>query len=385
MLTELDRNPIYIEATSELLSKQALKDWQEPLALLATQLTEYDEWTRRLVLPKARTDFRVSDEEYALTLQELGIDVAPDRLIATARQAFAEIQNEMKPLAEQIAKQRKLPSSDYRDVIRELKKEQIIGNASLLLHQERLRQIQNLTKNRGILTVPRRSMHIRLATPIETAMQPAPYIVLPPFVNQTVERGEFVLPLAAAAGYDDFTFDAASWTSIARDAIPGHLLQFESMVQQGISLARVKYALNTPTSAGWGLYAASLIMPDMPVEGQLMSLDQRLLGAARMFLDPELQAGRIQPSDAYRVLEQDIVSSEAFAREEVLRYSYGAPGRAISEYHGFSNLLALRKETEAALGSKFNQAKFHDFILARGFLPPDGIRRAVTEEFVTKR
>jgi len=32
------------------------------------------------------------------------------------------MQSEMKPIAEQIAKQRNLPSSDYRDVLRELKR-----------------------------------------------------------------------------------------------------------------------------------------------------------------------------------------------------------------------------------------------------------------------
>jgi len=383
IMTEVGRNATYIEAISELLTRQGLKDWQEPMAHLATQLTEYDEWTLRTVLPKARPDFRLSDEEYALNLQESGIDVAPDRLIATAHQAFAEIQNEMKPLAEQIAKQRKLPSSDYRDVIRDLKKEQVIGNATLLLYQGRSKVIQNLTKNRGILTMPKHSARIRLGSAVETALQPEPHVVLPPFLNRIAERGEFVLPLAAAAGYDDFTFDAASWTLIAHDAIPGHVLQFESMLQQGASLARVKYAFNNTTFEGWGLYAAFLIWPDMPPEGQLMSLDQRLLGAARMFLDPELQTGKIQPDDAYRVLEQDVVLSQAFARHEVERYTYGAPGQAISHYHGFSTLLALRKETEAALGRKFNQARFHDFILAQGFLPLDVTRKAVLEEFVT--
>ena len=75
--------------------------------------------------------------------------------------------------------------------------------------------------------------------------------------------------------------------------------------------------------------------------------------------------------------------SQAFAKQEVERYTYRAPGQAISHYYGFSTLLALRKETEAALGRKFNQARFHDFILAQGFLPPDVMRKAVTEEFVT--
>jgi uncharacterized protein (DUF885 family) len=44
--------------------------------------------------------------------------------------------------------------------------------------------------------------------------------------------------------------------------------------------------------------------------------------------------------------------------------------------------IALRKDTEAALGSEFNQKRFHDFILAQGLLPPDLMRQAVMEEFV---
>jgi uncharacterized protein (DUF885 family) len=123
----------------------------------------------------------------------------------------------------------------------------------------------------------------------------------------------------------------------------------------------------------------------MPPEGQLMSLDQRLLGAARMFLDPELQMGIIQPADAQRVLEHDVVLSQAFAKQEVERYTYGAPGQAISHYYGFNTLVGLRKETEASLGRKFNQTRFHDFVLAQGFLPADAMHQAVAEEFVNQQ
>jgi uncharacterized protein (DUF885 family) len=123
----------------------------------------------------------------------------------------------------------------------------------------------------------------------------------------------------------------------------------------------------------------------MPPEGQLVSLDYRLMRAARAFLDPELQAGKIQPADAFHVLEQDVVQSHAFALEEVERYTYRAPGQANSYFYGYTKLIALRKEAEAALGSKFNQQKFHDFILAQGLLPPDLMRKAVMEDFVPKQ
>jgi uncharacterized protein (DUF885 family) len=120
----------------------------------------------------------------------------------------------------------------------------------------------------------------------------------------------------------------------------------------------------------------------MPAAGQLVSLDYRLLRAARAFLDPELQAGKIQPAGARRVLEQDVVQSPAFAEEELERYTYNSPGQATSYFCGYTKLIALRKDTEAALGAKFNQKKFHDFILAQGLLPPDLMRKAVMEHFV---
>jgi len=76
------------------------------------------------------------------------------------------------------------------------------------------------------------------------------------------------------------------------------------------------------------------------------------------------------------------VQSHAFAEEEVERYTYRSPGQANSYFYGYTKLIALRKDTEAALGAKFNQKRFHDFILAQGLLPPDLMRQAVMEGFV---
>jgi uncharacterized protein (DUF885 family) len=154
------------------------------------------------------------------------------------------------------------------------------------------------------------------------------------------------------------------------------------MLEHGVSFARVRYAFNSVNVEGWGLYAEYLIEPYMPLEGQLVSLDYRLLRAARAFIDPELQAGRIQPSDAYRVLENDVVLSHAFAQEEVERFTYRSPGQAVSYFYGYTRLVALRHDVEAALGPRFNQQTFHDFILAQGLLPPDLMRQVVMARFV---
>ncbi len=388
--TEMARNSNYVDGIAALMQKYKLTGWEEPFAKLKTQLADYDTWVRATVLPKARNDFRLPPQHYALDMENYGIDIPPAQLAAMAHQAFTEIQGEMKSIAAQIAKQRNLPSSDYRDVIRELKKQQLVGDAILPFYQERLKQIEKIIVDEKIVTLPDRPARIRIATAAETAQQPAPHMVPPPFIHNTGQKGEFVLPLNIPAGpgqtstekYDDFTYDAAAWTLTAHEARPGHELQFDSMLEHGVSLARVRYAFNSTNVEGWGLYAEYLIKPYMPLEGQLVSLDLRLQRAARAFLDPELQAGKITPADAFRVLEQDVVLSHAFAEEEVERFTYRAPGQANSYFYGYTKLIALREDTEKALGPKFDQKKFHDFILAQGLLPPDLMRKAVMEDFV---
>jgi len=388
--TELGRNSNYLEGIEALLKKYKLSGWEEPFANLKSQVIEYDAWTRANVLPKARTDFRLPPEEYALGLEAFGIDIPPAQIAEMAHQAFTETQDEMKKIAAEVATQRHLPSSDYRDVIRELKKRQLVGDAILPFYENRLKQIEQIIRDHQIVSLPDRPARIRLATAAETAQQPAPHMQPPPFLHNTGQKGAFVLPLNlppaagqnSSADYDDFAYDAASWTLTAHEARPGHELQFDSMLEHGVSIARVRFAFNSTNVEGWGLYSEYVMKPFMPLEGQLISLQYRLLRAARAFLDPELQTGKLQPEDAFRVLEKEVVLSHAFAEEEVERFTYRMPGQANSYFYGYTKLIALRKDVEAELGPKFDQKKFHDFVLAQGLLPPELMRQAVMEGFV---
>jgi len=392
METDLSRNASIVSGIAELCTKYKVTGWEQPYATLKKQLEDYDKWVKANVLVKARTDFRLPPEEYAMNLEAYGIDIPPAKVAKMAHALFNQIQDEMKPIAGQIAKKRGLPSGDYRAVIRELKKEQIHGDSIIPLYEQHLKDIEGIIRDHQLVTLPNRPAIIRLATAAETAQSPAPHMVPPPFLNNTGQRGVFVLPLNMPASpgekatdkYDDFTFDAASWTIIAHEARPGHELQFDKMVEEGVSQARALYAFNSTNVEGWGLYSEYITRPYMPLEGQLVSLDYRLLRAARAFLDPELQAGKITQQQALDVLMNDVVQSRAFARQEVERYTINAPGQANSYFYGFTKMIALRKDTEAALGNKFNALHFHDFILSQGILPPALIREAVMNDFVPK-
>ncbi|HWG70557.1 MAG TPA: DUF885 domain-containing protein [Steroidobacteraceae bacterium] len=387
--TELGRDSNYVDGIADLFKKYRQSGWDDSYAKLKTELTGYDAWVRANILPKARTDFRLPPEKYALAFESYGIGIPPARIAAMAHAAFVEYQAQMAPLAARIAKAHGYPSTDYRSVVAQLKKQQITGAAILPFFEKRLHDIERIIAAKGLVTLPDRPAIIRLATAAETAQQPAPHMTAPPFLHNTGQRGEFVLPLnipsangGAEDKYDDFTFDAVSWTLIAHEARPGHELQFDSMVENGVSLARALYAFNSTNAEGWGLYSEYIMQPYEPEEGQLITLQLRLLRAARAFLDPELQSGKVTPAQAYDVLEKDVMLSHAFAKEEVERFTYRSPGQANSYFYGFTRLIELRKETEAALGKKFDQKKFHDFILHQGLLPPDLMQKAVREDFV---
>jgi hypothetical protein len=380
----------FITGIGLLLEKYKIAGYQDAYAKLKDQLNEYNTFLQNEVLPKARSDFRLPPELYRINLDQVGADYTADELIRIGHQGFNEIQREMQDLAKRIAAERKLKSADYRDVIAELKKDQIPADQVMPLYHERLSQIEEIVRREHLLTLPQRPAIIRLASAAETAQQPAPHMVPPRLIGNTGERGQFVLPAGTVGAdgkslkYDDFTFSAAAWTLTAHEARPGHELQFAAMVERGISQARAIFAFNSTNVEGWGLYAEWITLPYMPDDAKLISLQFRLMRAARAFLDPELQQGKITPPEALQLLQTDVVLSKALATEEVDRYTFRSPGQAVSYFDGYMRLRELRTATEKAMGDKFNAQKFHDFILSQGLLPPGVLRRVVETEFIGK-
>ena len=374
----------------ELFKKSGLTGYEPALAKLGEQVEAYDRWVTGEILPRSRTDNRLPPELYAVYLRSFGVNAPPEAVLRAALVSFAEIRNEMNALAPLVAKGRNLPNGgDYRAVLRALKKQQIANASVLPLYARRLAALEDIARREHVVTLPARKAAIRLSSEAESAMQPAPHMNPPRLIGNTGEYGEFVLPLATpgAPGQkdlrtDDFTFDAATWTLTVHEARPGHELQFTRMVENGVSIARAVFAFNSANIEGWALYAESEMKPYLPLDGQLVSLQHRMLRAARAFLDPMLNLGQISPEEARRVLMEEVVLSEGMAKQEVDRYTFRAPGQATSYFIGYQSMLETRQRAELALGGRLDRQRFHDFILAQGLLPPDLRLRAVMEEFV---
>lgn len=380
----------YVAGIRKLFTQYQIKGWEKPLATLEKQLAAYDAFVRQEIVPRSRTDFRQPPELYEYTLEQVGVDLPVDELQSRAKVAFLEIQGQMQSLAPLVAREKGLASSDYRDVIRALKQKQITGEAILPHYRARIREIEEIIRREKIVTLPDREAQIELASEAESAEIPAPHMRPPRLIGNTGQKGTFVLPLRIPGKegekqFDDFTFEAASWTLSAHEARPGHELQFSAMVEHGVSIARALFAFNSVNAEGWGLYAERELQPYEPLEGQLVALQHRLMRAARAFLDPGMQLGTIGRDEAYRVLREDVVLSDAMATQEVERYMFRSPGQATAYFTGYNRLLEIRADAERLLGPRFDRQAFNDFVLAQGLLPPSLLSKAVIEEFVPSR
>jgi hypothetical protein len=385
---DLDNVKRYSTGIEELFADSGLEGWEENLAILQAQLDDYAAWLQEEMMPHTRPGHRLPEAIYADNLKNFGVDMDPHELIRAAQLGFGEMRNEMQTISRLIAKERGFPSADYRDVIRELKKEQIPEDMLMPFYRERLKAIEKIIADNNIISLPERDAVIRMATEAESSSIPAPFLNPPQLIGNTGQPAEFVLvntnPTAKEgdAKMDDWGHQGMTWSLTVHEARPGHELQFASMIETGVSQARVIYAFNSANVEGWALYAEAVMKEHLPLDGQLFTLQARLMRATRAFLDPMLNLGLIEPEQALSFIMNEVVISEPMARSEIDRYTFRAPGQATSYYYGYMNMMRLRTEVQLILRDRFDQRRFHDFVLAQGLLPPEILRQAVLAHFV---
>ncbi|MGB5591962.1 MAG: DUF885 domain-containing protein, partial [Gammaproteobacteria bacterium] len=321
-------------------------------------------------------------------LEQWGVADTPERLISDALAGFVEIRNEMEALAPLLAEEKGWELTDYRDMIRELKKEQFAADQILPRYQAANSALEQIIREHNIVSIPARPLSIRLASEAETAATPQPHLRPPRLVGNTGELIEFLIPAlpelaeGEMAPVNDTTYQAMAWTLSAHEARPGHELQFSAMLEAGVSDARALFAFNSVNVEGWALYAEAEVKPYLPLEGQMIGLQARLWRAARMFLDPMLNTGQISVAKARTILEEDVVMEPATATAELERYTFQIPGQATAYFYGYRKLMELKGATELALGDRFDRRAYHDFVLSQGLLPPPLLAKAVREEFI---
>ncbi|MCL1125399.1 DUF885 domain-containing protein [Shewanella surugensis] len=155
------------------------------------------------------------------------------------------------------------------------------------------------------------------------------------------------------------------------EAAPGH--HFQIAIKQELTGVPEfqRFGSYNAFEEGWALYAEYL-----GVEMGLFSdpyqyfgkLADEMLRAMRLVVDTGLHAKGWSREQAIQYMKDNSPMAESDIIAEVERYM-AIPGQALSYKVGQLKILALREETQAALGEQFDLRAFHDQVLTSGALP----------------
>lgn len=381
MQTYLKESPDYLKGIKELLGRSGRTDWTADYEKFAVQVRKYDNFLRRTQLPKTVTDYKIPYGQYAHLLRTRGITASPEELIETGLKDYKELYKKFQITAQEVAKKLKLKDSRPAAVIAYLKSKQITKLEDVQkLYADANLFIEDTIRKNQIVSLPASPLKIRMAGDAESKANPVPSLIPPPLVNNKGERPEFLVPTASDGKlpFDDFSYKEASYVLTAHEGRPGHDLQFSSMLDNGVSIIRARYAFNNVNVEGWGLYAEDLIYPYLPLEAQFVAQQTRLWRVARMFLDPQIQLGQIQPQRVVDLFTKELGVSKVMAGLEVKRYTFDDPGQAPAYYFGLKKILAAKEALKLKLGTAFDEKCFNDKILSMGLLPMDMILERVS-------
>lgn len=161
------------------------------------------------------------------------------------------------------------------------------------------------------------------------------------------------------------------------EGIPGHHLQISRALSR-TSLPIAKLMTNAAYVEGWGRYSEALAEEAGIYKTPYALIARRLWPARGMVADPGLH---VFGWSRERVVDY-FLQSGRFGRAEaddlVDRMAI-LPGQLTAYDSGFLEIVALRREAQAAMGSRFDIRSFHEIVLENGPVPMRTLRSLVLE------
>lgn len=378
----LNHSGKFISGVKDLLSQFEVKEWSLDFEKFVVQDQRFQSYIRERFLPFSGNRFD-KKRVYSFKLKKLGVDSPVDELIRMAKMDYKKTYAEFKKMGVSLASKHRLKKKDHLHFLSFLTARRIESNDKLLKAYEEMNHwLYKMIKEHDLITIKAPPRFIfRFANEAEVKSTPAPFFISPPLLDPSERSlGQFVIT-PPTKGRIDFSFPEAILSLTAHETIPGHGLQYHVLNERGTSLARVWLAFNSVNIEGWGLYAEDLVFPYVNEETKFILLQRRLWRQVRMFLDPELNLGRISKNRVFEVFEKELGFSRPFAQSEYDRYAYIMPGQGTTYYYGYRKLVGLKNLLREKLGKTFTDKCFNDAVLSLGVLPLDEIHSRLMKTF----
>jgi len=155
------------------------------------------------------------------------------------------------------------------------------------------------------------------------------------------------------------------------ECTPGHSFQAALALEGPERPAFRKEQYFSGYGEGWGLYTewlgGQIGIYETPYE-EFGQLTYEIWRAARLVVDTGIHHDGWSRDQALAYMKETVPLSEHEITTEVDRY-IAWPGQAVAYKLGELQIRRHRREAQQALGTKFDQRKFHDAILALGAVP----------------
>lgn len=368
----LDESDEYLKAIEKLLSVWPSDDWRRDFDELKGQDLRYRAYLKKYILPYARVTNLTPPDVYAFSLKAYGIFATPAELVKVAEADYRSTYLEFRKLAREIALARNLQNDDPVSVTKFLEQKKFTDDKELLTYYRwSAAYLMGLVKKNSLLTIENNpNFIVRFGTDAEMQSVPAPHFDSPSLLKEDKTPGQYIIPRPSGSrGMRDYSYKEAIVNLTAHEAVPGHALQYQSMIERGTTLIRAKLAFNSANVEGWAHYAEEIVYPYLTKEEKFITLQRRLWRQARMYLDPLLNLGKIKPARVIEVFTKELGFSKEFAESELKRYSYIMPSQAPAYYYGLKKLMNLKNGIKSRLQAKFNEKCFNDALLDLGVLP----------------
>lgn len=375
----------------------------EPCKAAVTALKEYQTFLEKVVLPRAKGEWRIGKEKFAKKLvMEIDTGISAEELYKEALNESERVQKEMYTIAKQLwAKlfpKAVLPVDDpagRRETIRKVldKLADDHGEAATLLEDTKktAKEIREFIRAKDILRLPEPDRCKILEMPEFQRGNSTAYLNPAPPLDAKAESVYAVSP--PPKEWDDKRqisyfreYNRAMLKLLTiHEAYPGHYVQLEYSNRNPSLIRKILYS--GTYAEGWAVYTEQMMLDqgfgDGDLSLRLHQLKWYLRAVTNAILDYQMHCENLSDEQALKLLVEGAFQSEGEAIGKILRAKQSSC-QLSTYFAGRTAFYKLRQQIQKEQGDAFILGRYHEAVLEQGTIPVKYLPDLVRETLKTK-